>query len=89
LENSSSNVWPRKILFFIFNGKLTGFVIIKAKQDFKPMKINLIKHKVTFTLVYNDSKYISCHKDTVFGVENHHTEDSIRKTPIIVSAILF
>jgi hypothetical protein len=40
----------------------------KVKQDSKPFKIYLIKYKVTFTLVYNDSKYISCHKDTEFGV---------------------
>jgi hypothetical protein len=33
----------------------------KAKPDVKPIKIYLIKYKVTFTLPYNDSKYISCH----------------------------
>jgi hypothetical protein len=35
---------------------------------FNAIKIYLIKHKATFTLVYNYSKYISWHKDIAFGV---------------------
>jgi hypothetical protein len=51
-----------------FRRKQAGFIIIKAKQDFKSVKICLIKHKVSFTLVYTCSKCISGHKDTAFGV---------------------
>lgn len=43
-------------------------IIINAKQVLKSIKIYLIKHKVTFTSVYNHSKYSSWHKDTAFGV---------------------
>lgn len=50
-------------------GKLADFIIIiNTKQVFKSIKIYLIKHKVTFTFVYNHSKYSSWQKDTAFGV---------------------
>ena len=37
--------------------KRPDFIIINVEQDFKSVKIYLIKHKVTFTFVYNHSKY--------------------------------
>lgn len=54
-----------------FMEKLADFIIIiiiNAKQVLKSIKIYLIKHKITFTSVYNHGKYSSWHKDTAFGV---------------------
>jgi hypothetical protein len=84
LENSSSNVWPRKILFFIFNGKLIGFVIIKAKQDFKPinfieLSIKLLSHWSTMTA------------NTFLAIKTQHLEFKIvpLKIPYIKPQLLF
>lgn len=50
-------------------GKLTNFIIIMdAQQVFKSVKIYLIKHKVTFTFLYNHSKHSSWPKDIAFGI---------------------
>lgn len=67
--------------------KLADF-IINAEQVFKSIKIYLLRHKVTFTFVYNHSKYSSWHRHSLWSLKHSPLQDYIYKTPTIVYVIV-